>query len=204
MMVDASIDPWARDDRLVDLSDAVGPLEDLFDPDVLAASRMVNGRTGQHGLYGLPVARSTYHIHVWTNLLEQAGFTLADIPKEWDAFWSFWCDRVQPAVRQATGREDIWAVGLAMSIDSPGEIWLALTQFKYAYDTYWGVSAEGRNRVADPTMRDTNLRHEPASSKPWTVIRPSIGRAARRQTRRAGATAAITITTRRSSRSGSS
>jgi multiple sugar transport system substrate-binding protein len=159
MLVDANIDPWAYDDRLVDLSDAIGPLEGLFDPDVLAASRMVNGRTGQHGLYGLPVARSTYHVHVWTNLLEQAGFTLADIPKEWDAFWSFWCDRVQPAVRQATGREDIWAVGLAMSIDSPGEIWLALTQFKYAYDTYWGISAEGRNRVADPTMRDT----EPAA-----------------------------------------
>ena len=23
--------------------------------------------------------------------------------KEWEAFWSFWCDQVQPAVRQATG-----------------------------------------------------------------------------------------------------
>ena len=39
------------------------------------------------------------HVHVWKSLLEQAGFTLEDIPKEWDAFWSFWCDQVQPAVR---------------------------------------------------------------------------------------------------------
>ena len=43
------------------------------------------------------------------------GFTLADIPKEWEAFWSFWCDRVQPAVRKALGRDDIWGVGLPMS-----------------------------------------------------------------------------------------
>ena len=48
-------------------------------------------------------AASTNHIHVWKSLLEQAGFTLDDIPKEWDAFWSFWCDEVQPAVRRATG-----------------------------------------------------------------------------------------------------
>jgi hypothetical protein len=34
-------------------------------------------------------------------LLERAGFTLADIPKQWEPFWSFWCDQVQPAVRQS-------------------------------------------------------------------------------------------------------
>ncbi len=47
--------------------------------------------------------------------MERAGFTLADIPHDWDAFWSFWCDQVQPAVRRALGRDDIWGVGLVMS-----------------------------------------------------------------------------------------
>jgi multiple sugar transport system substrate-binding protein len=156
LVIDANIDPWAYDDRLVDLTEAVGPLVSMFDPDVLEASKMLNGRTGQRGLYGLPFGRSTNHVHVWKSLLEQAGFTLADIPKEWEEFWSFWCDRVQPAVRQATGREDIWAVGLSMSVDSPGDTWNEFTQFKYAYDSYWGASANGRNRVADPTARDTD------------------------------------------------
>ena len=59
----------------------------------------------------------TNHVHVWRNLLEQAGFTLEDIPKQWEAFWSFWCDEVQPAVRKATGRDDIYGVGLAMSVE---------------------------------------------------------------------------------------
>jgi multiple sugar transport system substrate-binding protein len=156
LLIDANIDPWAYDDRLVDLTEAVGPLASMFDPDVLEASRLLNGRTGQRGFYGLPFGRSTNHIHVWTSLLEQAGFTLDDIPKEWEAFWSFWCDEVQPAVRQATGREDIWGVGLSMSVDSPADTWIAFTQFKYAYDAYWGASANGRNRVADPTARDTD------------------------------------------------
>ena len=61
------------------------------------------------------MARITNHVHVWRSLLERAGFTLADIPKEWEPFWSFWCDKVQPAVRKATGRDDIYGVGLAMS-----------------------------------------------------------------------------------------
>ena len=64
-------------------------------------------RTGQKALYGLPIGRSSDHIFVWRSLLERAGFTLDDIPNEWEAFWSFWCDEVQPAIRQAMGRDDI-------------------------------------------------------------------------------------------------
>jgi multiple sugar transport system substrate-binding protein len=154
LVIDAYIDPWAYDDRLVDLTEAIGPLVSMFDPDVLAASKMLNGRTGQRGFYGLPFGRSTTHIHVWTSVLEQAGFALNDIPKEWEAFWSFWCDRVQPGVRKASGRQDIWGVGLTMSVDSPGDTWVDFTEFKYAYDAYWGTSANGRSRVADPTARD--------------------------------------------------
>ncbi len=107
---------WALDDRLVDLAGAGGHFSDLFDPDVLAWMTWRNARTGQRALYGLPMGRTTTHLHVWKSLLERAGLTVADIPKEWAAFWSFWCDEVQPAVRRATGRDDIWSVGLPMSI----------------------------------------------------------------------------------------
>jgi multiple sugar transport system substrate-binding protein len=75
--------------------------------------------TDSHLNRGIPRgARQTHHLHAWKSLLERAGFILADIPKEWDAFWAFWCDQVQPAVRQALGRDDIWGVGLTMSVDS--------------------------------------------------------------------------------------
>jgi multiple sugar transport system substrate-binding protein len=100
---------WLSDDRLVDLTDTVGPFSSLFDPDALAWWSY--HKAGRTSLIALPMGRATNHVHVWRSLLEQAGFTLDDIPSEWDAFWSFWCDEVQPAVRRATGREDIWGVG---------------------------------------------------------------------------------------------
>ena len=97
----------------MDLSGALGHFSDLFDPEALAWMALPNEKTGQRALYALPMGRTTNHIHVWKSLLEQAGFTREDIPREWEAFWSFWCDEVQPAVRRATGRDDIWGVGLA-------------------------------------------------------------------------------------------
>jgi multiple sugar transport system substrate-binding protein len=137
------IAPWAFDDRLVDLSDAIGPFSDLFDPDVLDQMRLLNGRTGKRALYGLPVGRSTNHLHVWTSLLKQAGFTLADIPKEWEAFWAFWCDTVQPAVRRATGRDDIYSIGLPMSVETTTDTWFEVLQFVAAYEANYVTPEAG-------------------------------------------------------------
>jgi multiple sugar transport system substrate-binding protein len=94
---------WAAEGRLVDLTDIIGPLKDLFDADILELSTLRNDRDGRTALYALPMARDTTHVHVWKSLLERVGLTLDDIPTEWDAFWAFWCDRVQPAVRKALG-----------------------------------------------------------------------------------------------------
>jgi multiple sugar transport system substrate-binding protein len=122
---------WAREDRLVDLTEAVGPLKELFDADLLDRFMLPNVRTGKRGLYALPMGRSTHHLHVWKSLLERAGFTLADIPKEWEAFWSFWCDKVQPTVRKAEGRDDFYGVGLAMSVEA-ADAGNGLDQFLWA------------------------------------------------------------------------
>jgi multiple sugar transport system substrate-binding protein len=84
---------WAYEGRLVDLTDAVGHFADLFDPDALERMTLLNGTTDQRGLYLLPMGLATHHVHAWKSLVERAGFTLADVPKEWDAFWSFWCDQ---------------------------------------------------------------------------------------------------------------
>jgi multiple sugar transport system substrate-binding protein len=76
---------WAYEGQLVDLTDAVGHFSDLFNPDALGRMTLLNGTTGQRGLL-LPMGLGTHHVHVWKSLLEQAGFTLADIPEEWEAF----------------------------------------------------------------------------------------------------------------------
>src|SRR5688572_21908771 len=63
---------WAYEGRLVDLSDVVG-ISDLFDPDVLERATLLNGTTGQRGLYLLPMRIASHHVHVWKSLLERAG-----------------------------------------------------------------------------------------------------------------------------------
>jgi multiple sugar transport system substrate-binding protein len=149
-------DQWAYEDRLVELRDAVGHFSDLFDPDLLQLATMLNGRTGGHELYALPMGRDTNHVHVWQSLLERAGFTLADIPKEWEAFWSFWCEQVQPAVRKVTGRDDIYGVGLPMSIDAE-DTEMEIGQFAWAYTPRW-PSPAGWNLVEEPATRAILIR----------------------------------------------
>ena len=96
-------------------------------------------------------AQISNHIHVWKSLLEQAGFTLEDIPKEWEAFWSFWCDEVQPAVRRATGRDDIWGVGLAMSAEAADTETSSFSS-STAYEADY-VTPDGRLVIDDPEIR---------------------------------------------------
>jgi multiple sugar transport system substrate-binding protein len=127
---------WAQEGRLVELSSALGPLAALIDKDALAWVTLPGGRTGREGLYGMPLYRTTYHVHVWKSLLERAGFTLADIPKKWGPFWDFWCDKVQPAVRKATGRDDIFGIGVPMASETT-ELITGLDQFADALTRDW-------------------------------------------------------------------
>jgi multiple sugar transport system substrate-binding protein len=146
---------WAYDDRLTELTSALEPVLSLFDEDAIAAATLLNGKTGERGLYGMPMGRSSNHLHMWNNLLEQAGFNERDIPEEWDAFWSFWCDEAQPALREALGRDDVWGVGLPMSlsIDTRDQ----LGQFQAAHSASW-LGPDGRPRLTDPQVRAGMVR----------------------------------------------
>ena len=141
---------WAYEDRLVDLSGEIQPFASLFDPDALAADTLFDATTGRRALYALPMGFSTNHVHVWKSVLEQAGFTLKDIPKQWEPFWAFWCDQVQPAVRRVTGRDDIWSLGLNVSgkFDTEEQ----LRQFRDAYGADY-VTRDGRLVIDDPEIR---------------------------------------------------
>jgi multiple sugar transport system substrate-binding protein len=154
--LDTSAPQWALEGRLVDLSDTIGHFSDLFDPAQLDRATLLNATTGRKSLYGLPIGQITHLTHVWKSLLEQAGFTLEDIPREWEAYWSFWCDAVQPAVRQATGRDDLWGVGLPMSVEA-ADTENVFHQFVTAYGADY-VTPNGRLVIDDPEIRQALLK----------------------------------------------
>jgi multiple sugar transport system substrate-binding protein len=143
---------WAYEDQLSDLAGTLSPVLRLFDADIVEASTLLNGETGRRGLYALPMSRGSNHLHVWKSLLQSAGFTLADIRRDWSAFWSFWCDQVQPAVRKATARDDVWGVGLPMSVAALSDTFNELEQFQLAYQASW-LGRDRRLQVDDPEIR---------------------------------------------------
>src|SRR3954462_3042629 len=156
---------WAYEGRLPALSDAIGPpadpidqdadaigpSADQFDKDALERATLLDGTTGKRALYALPMGRGTNHVHVWMSLLERAGLTLADVPKDWGPFWSFWCDTVQPAVRKVAGRDDVYGVGLAMSA-AAGDTAYQFWQFVSAYEADY-VTRDGRLVIDQPEVR---------------------------------------------------
>jgi multiple sugar transport system substrate-binding protein len=146
------ISRWALGGQLADLAEVIGPQKDLFASDALDWAMLLDATAGRRALRALPMVRTTFLLHVWRSLLEQAGITLADIPKEWEAFWPFWCDRVQPAVRRATGRDDVWAVGLSMSAGA-GDTVDTYFQFLAAYGADY-VTRDGRLVIDEPQVRD--------------------------------------------------
>ena len=149
--LDTYIPKWAFEDRLVDFTDAVGSFSNMFDADQLDRAMLLNAKTGQRALYGVPMGQFMDYVHVWKSLLVRAGLSLDDIPKDWDGFWSFWCDRAQPAVRQAAGRDDIWGIGLSMSA-AAADTQDQFLQFLAADDADY-VTREGKLVIDDPEIR---------------------------------------------------
>jgi multiple sugar transport system substrate-binding protein len=71
---------------------------------------------------------------------------------------------VQPAVRQALGREDVWAVGLPMSpvVDTEN----TLEQFQLAYEAPW-LDRDRRLQVDDPEIRAGMIKALEAYTLIW-------------------------------------
>ena len=82
-----------------------------------SASTLLNATTGRRGLYAAADGPRDPPRPRLEEPARTGGLHARGHPKEWEAFWSFWCDQVQPAVRQALGRDDIWGIGLPMSVD---------------------------------------------------------------------------------------
>jgi multiple sugar transport system substrate-binding protein len=80
-----------------------------------------------------------------------SGSAPCAIPKEWEPFWAFWCDQAQPAVRKALGRDDIWGIGRAMSLDA-ADTTDQFFQFVRAYQGDY-VTGDGKLAIDDPEIR---------------------------------------------------
>jgi multiple sugar transport system substrate-binding protein len=142
---------WAFEGKLEDLTDILTPMKSAFAPNTLETASLYNDQTKKKAYYGFPLKQQTMHVNIWKDMLEQAGFKESDIPTKWADYWSFWCDKVQPAIRKATGQR-IYAVGQPMGVESTDSFQSFYT-FMDAYNVKL-VDDNGKLLVDDPKVRE--------------------------------------------------
>ena len=141
---------WAFDGKLEDISDVIEPMKSQFAPNTVETTFLYSDKAKKKGYYAFPLKQQTMHIQYWIDMLDQAGFKESDIPKTWKEYWSFWCDKVQPASRKATGQRT-YGIGQPLGVDSSDSFYSFLT-FMDAYDVKL-VDDNGKLLVDDPKVK---------------------------------------------------
>jgi multiple sugar transport system substrate-binding protein len=141
---------WAFDGKLADISDVIEPMKSQFAPNTVETTYLYSDKAKKKAYYAFPLKQQTMHIQYWIDMLDQAGFKESDIPKTWKEYWSFWCDKVQPASRKATGQR-IYGIGQPLGVDSSDSFYSFLT-FMDAYDVKL-VDDNGKLLVDDPKVK---------------------------------------------------
>ena len=141
---------WAFDGKLEDITDIIEPMKDRFAPVTIETAYLYNDKTKKKAYYGFALKQQTLHIQYWKDMLGLAGFKENDIPDTWKEYWSFWCDKVQPAVRKATGQR-VYGIGSPMGVEST-DSFQSFLSWVDAYNVKL-VDDSGKVLVDDPKVR---------------------------------------------------
>jgi multiple sugar transport system substrate-binding protein len=141
---------WANDGKLEDISSVINPIRARFAPNTVETTFLLNSKENKRAYYAFPIKQQTMHIQYWGDMLADAGFKESDIPTNWKDYWSFWCDKVQPAHRQKTGQRT-FGIGQPMGVDASDSFYSFLT-FADAHNVKM-VSDSGKLLVDDPDVR---------------------------------------------------
>ncbi|HEY2862133.1 MAG TPA: ABC transporter substrate-binding protein [Casimicrobiaceae bacterium] len=141
---------WAFEGKLEDLSDILTPMKATFLPNTVETTYLYDDKTKKRAYYAFPLKQQTMHIEYWIDMLNAAGFQESAIPTDWKGYWSFWCDKVQPAYRKASGTRN-YATGFPMGVDSSDSFYSFLT-FMDAHDVKL-VDDNGKLLVDDPKVK---------------------------------------------------
>ncbi len=141
---------WAYDGKLEDISKVIDPIRSKFAANTIETTFLFNNVAQTRAYYAFPIKQQTMHIEYWKDMLGEAGFKEADIPKDWKGYWEFWCDKVQTGYRKNTGKRG-FGTGFPMGVDSSDSFYSFLT-FMDAYNVKL-VNDSGKLLVDDPAVR---------------------------------------------------
>ncbi|TAJ95528.1 MAG: carbohydrate ABC transporter substrate-binding protein [Reyranella sp.] len=142
---------WAYDGKLEDISDVIEPMKDRFAPVTIETAYLYNDKAKKKAFYGFVLKQQTLHIQYWKDMLATAGFKENDIPGTWKEYWSFWCNKVQPAYRKATSSR-VYGIGNPMGVEST-DSFQSFLSWVDAYNVKL-VDDSGKLLVDDPKVRE--------------------------------------------------
>ncbi|MDO8975609.1 ABC transporter substrate-binding protein [Reyranella sp.] len=142
---------WAFDGKLEDISDVIEPMKDRFLPATIETAYLYDGKASKKAFYGFVLKQQALHVAYWKDMLATAGYKENDIPGTWKDYWSFWCDKVQPAYRKATSSR-VYGIGRPMGVDST-DSFQSFMSWVDAYNVKL-VDESGKLLVDDPKVRD--------------------------------------------------
>ncbi|MDE2005177.1 MAG: extracellular solute-binding protein, partial [Rhodospirillales bacterium] len=103
----------AYNDKLVDVSDVVATQESKIANTMLMSTKLYNKAKKSRSYYAVPYKCGCEPFHIWSDLVEKAGFKMNDIPNTWDARWN-WFKPMQKILR-GKGMRQIYSTGLQMT-----------------------------------------------------------------------------------------
>jgi multiple sugar transport system substrate-binding protein len=133
------------------MTDVLEPMKARFAPNTIETTFLYDDKQKKRSYFAFPLKQQTMHIQYWSDMLKTAGFQESDIPKTWKEYWAFWCDKVQPAYRRASGSRT-YSIGQPLGVDSSDAFYSMLTFFD-AYNVRL-VDDEGKLLVDDPKNRE--------------------------------------------------
>jgi multiple sugar transport system substrate-binding protein len=77
----------AWDEELVDVTDVIDSQKAELHPTAIQGSRLYNPKLKKHAFYTVPIKCSTLMEQAWRPLIEEVGFSDADMPKTHDAYF---------------------------------------------------------------------------------------------------------------------
>jgi len=149
----APLNVW--DDKLVDLSDVVGPRQSQFSQIAVSSTYFYNNVTKQRSHYLAPMKSASWPFHIWRSLVEKAGYKISDIPNTWDAFLDFF-KPVQDKLR-AQGMRNIYAYGYQLTGNGIDPI-NTYNAFLIAYGGKDFVTPDGKLHTENPQVREAAVK----------------------------------------------
>jgi multiple sugar transport system substrate-binding protein len=146
----------AWNDKLVDVSDIVATQEKKFSSTALLSTKLYNKVNKGRAFYAVPYKSASAPFHVWSDLVEKAGYKMADIPNTWDARWD-WFKPMQAKLR-GKGMRQIYPLGLQMTTNGPSDGNAVFTAFLIANGGKDIITPDGKEHTDDPQVREAVIK----------------------------------------------